>query len=292
MPGYFSYRFAAFVSRRLPLRLAYWVGLRAADAFYLLVRRDRQAVEANLRQVFAGRGIEPARLALRGLTRKTFQYFGKYLVDFFRYARLTPREVADRVSIEHREYLAAAHARGRGVLVVTAHFGNWELGGGVLAALGYRVHAVVQQQRLRRLENLLARQRERRGLHLIPVGAAARGSLRALRAGDLVALLVDRDFTHHRERRAFFGRPAWLPRGAGWLAMKTGAPIVPAFVLRQEDDTFLLRLHRPILPEEEGSAEKIMQRVREVLEQEIGERPHQWFVFHDFWAGEEQAGVS
>lgn len=286
MAGYVSYRVAAFLSRRLPLRLAYWVGLRAADLFYLLAARDRASVQANLRQVFAGRGIRPARLALRGLTRKTFQYFGKYLVDFFRYARLSPDDVAKRVSIEHEEYLAEAQRMGRGVLVVTAHFGNWELGGGVLASLGYHVHAVVMPQRMKRLENLLSRQRERRGLHLIPVGAAARGSLRALRQGDLVALLVDRDFSNHHERRPFFGRPACLPRGAAWLSLHSGAPIVPVFVLRQEDDTFLLRLHRPILPEQEGSMENLMQRVSQVLEQEIGERPYQWFVFKDFWSAD------
>lgn len=284
MSGYLSYRLAACLSRRLPGRSAYWVGLRAADYFYRHHHRDREAVLSNLRQIFAWRGIEPATDSLDGMTRKTFQYFGKYLVDFFRFSRLSAEDVRKMVSIEHRDYMDQALAAGRGVIAVTAHLGNWELGGAVLIALGHEVNAVVMPQRMPRLENLLRRQRESRGMHLLPVGSSALGLIRCLRRGQIVALLADRDFTRHHERYDFFGKPACMPRGAAWLSRRTGAPIVPVFLLRQEDDTFLLRLHPPIWPEEQGTHENIMHRIRDVLQQEISERPYQWFIFRDYWS--------
>lgn len=283
MPGYASYRLAAFLSRQLPEPLAYWVGLRVADLFFLVQRAGRVGVASNLRRIYAWRGLHPSRRTIVGMTRKTYQFFGKYLVDFFRCERMTQYDVERRVSIEHPEFLAEAFARGRGVIVVTAHFGNWELGGAVLAALGYPVSAVVLPQRQGRLENLLRRQREQRGLQVIPLGASAFASLRALRRGGVVALLADRDFTRHHARMSFFGAPADLPVGPAWLAVRTGALVVPAFLSRSEDDSFLLRLHPAIDPESEGAQVSIMQRIVDALQDEIAERPSQWFVFRDFW---------
>ncbi len=289
MAGYLAYRIAALIARGLPRRQAYWVGLRIADAYYAFDAPARRAVESNLRQVLAWRGVNPARDALPGLTRKTFQYFGKYLVDFFRLAHLDRADVERLVSIERPERLAAAYRRGRGVVLVTAHLGNWELGGAVLCALGYTVHAVVAPARLPRLERLLRRQRERRGMRVVQVGRSARSLLRRLQAGDCVALLADRDFSHEHLETAFFGRTVRLPRGPAWLAHRAGAPVVPLFLLRQEDDTYLLRVHEPIDPAEDGGIASTHARIRDILQQEIAACPHQWFVFHDFWKSEGSA---
>ncbi|HMP74953.1 MAG TPA: lysophospholipid acyltransferase family protein [Kiritimatiellia bacterium] len=286
MAGYLSYQMASGISRTLPARAAYWVGLRIADLHYLFNRRAREAVRGNIRQVFLWRGIQPARRALRGHARKTFQHFGKYLVDFFRFTNLTARDLEERVSIEHPERLAEAVRRGRGVVVVTAHFGNWEIGGAVLHALGYPVNAVVAPERLPRLERLLRRQRERRGLHVVQLGQSARALLRSLQRGEIVALLADRDFSSGHRVIELFGKRVCLPRGAAWLARRAGAPVVPVFLIRQEDDTFLLRIHPPIPPDLAGGEEATMRSVRDSLEREIGERPYQWFLFHDFWKPE------
>lgn len=284
MAGYWQYRLAATLSRRLPRRFVYWLGLRVADLYCWRRVAERRAVMNNLARIFAARGITPATAALPGLARKTFQNFGKYLVDFFRFAQLTDAEVRRFVSLEHVDYLQAAVAQGRGVLLVTAHLGNWELGGAVLAALGYRLHAVVLSQRVERLNRLFTQQRESRGMHVLPLGHAAFSIMRCLRRGEMVALLGDRNFTHQAERYSFFGGPAPLPRGPAWLAMHSGAPLVPAFLVRQEDDTFLLRCHPPIYPDVMGSEDAIRCQWISVLEKEIAAAPCQWFIFEDFWS--------
>jgi lauroyl/myristoyl acyltransferase len=286
MNEYISYRLAAILCRLFPEKLAYWFGLRIADIFYVHNRVGREGIISNLKRIYAARGVVPAEATLTGLSRKTFQYFGKYLIDFFRYARLTPEDVRRRVCLEHLEHLEQCTALKRGVLVLTAHFGNWELGGAAVTALGYKVKALVLPARLEKLNRMFQKQREKRGMKLIPVDRSAVLSIiHCLKNGEIVAVLGDRDFTEKDDRVDFFGAPARVPRGPAWLSMKSGAPILPAFLTRQVDDTFLLRFHPPIFPEQEGSVEAIRSKICRVLEKEIGEQPYQWFIFDDFWAG-------
>lgn len=284
MNEYWQYRIAACLSRSLPERTAYWLGLRVSDQFYRRNHKGREGVVSNLKRIFAARDVVLAEAAIEGLARKTFQYFGKYLVDFFRYEKLAPEEVRRRVSIEHGEYLERCVNMKRGVLLVTAHFGNWELGGAALAALGYRVNVVVLPAPVARLNRLFQSQRAKRGVNLIMMGHSVFSIIRCIKNGEIVALLADRDFTHRNDRIPFFGEPARIPVGPGWLSIKTGAPVLPVFMMRQVDDTFLLRFHPPILPEEAGSAEAVRERICRALEKEIGEHPYQWFIFDDFWA--------
>jgi KDO2-lipid IV(A) lauroyltransferase len=290
MNEYLSYKLAAFLSRAFPRKLAYWIGLRIADLYFLRDRRGREGIRSNLKTIFARLGIVPAEQTLNGFVRKTFQYFGKYLVDFFRYSRLTPDDLRRMVSIGHREHLDQAVAAGKGVILVGAHLGNWELGGAVVASLGYRFNAVVLPYRMEKINRLFRKYRESRGIHVIRLGDSAFSLVRCLKRGEIVALLADRDFTHGKNTIDFFGKPAHLPDGPARLSFRTGAPILPATLMCQVDDTFLLQFHPPILPEQAGSVDAIRLRIRDVLEQVIAEQPYQWYIFDDFWAGEKACG--
>ena len=283
MFGYWSYRFADGLSRCLPARLAYWVGLRLGDLVFQFNHRQRDAVIANLQQIFKARSIEPASEYVRGTARKTFQYFGKYIVDFFRTAGFNDEEIRRCVSFEHREYLDQALAPGKGVILASAHFGNWEIAGAVLRSMGHELNVVVMPERLRKLETLLESHRRQRGFRIIPLGQAARGILRCLQRGELVAMLADRDFTHHHSEVTFFGRKASMPTGPVRLSFRTGTPLLPALFMRQEDDTFMFRFHPPLLPAQEGSEEAMQRKLCAFLEDNIAERPHQWYLFDHFW---------
>ncbi len=283
MDTYTSYRLAQLICCALPRRFAYWIGLRLADRFFSADSAGRRAVMSNYRQILSARGVSASEETLARMARRNFQYFGKYLVDFFKFVRFTPEKIKRLVSFERRGCLDQAQALNRGVILITAHLGNWELGGAVLAAMGVRVNAVFLPQRLSKVNALFQRQRSHRGITCIPIGQAARCVIGALRRHEAVAMLADRDFTAHAVETPFFGRPAHLSSGPVRMALKTQAPLLPCFLLRQPDDTFLMRFHPPIVPAPDSTPESLQLALRDVLEREIGEHPLQWFMFDDFW---------
>lgn len=282
--SYLSYRLAQIFSRWSPRKFSYWIALRLADRFFAKDEKGRRAVMANLAQILQAQNVSASEQTLKRMARQTFHLFGKYLVDFFKFSSMTKPEVRRLVGIEHLDYLKQALRMDKGVILTTAHLGNWELGGAVLTSLGRRVSAVFYPQRFSKINDLFQKHRSRRGILLIPFGHAARGVLQALKNKEHVAMLADRDYTiHHDNPILFFGRPARLPSGPARIAVKTGSPVVPTFLVRQEDDTFRLRFHAPIIPTPELSVELMRLRIRDALESEISRNPLQWFVFDDFW---------
>ncbi len=283
---YWFYRGVAFLVRLLPLPVAYWLGLRICDLFYFLNRRGRDAVRENLGIVFAHQGIAPSNHLLDGCARKTFQYFGKYLADFIRYRKLTPEGIRERVSVQGAEQLDAIRTSKRGAILLTAHFGNWELGGAFIASMGIPLHAVVRPVPSPALERIFDYFRAQRGLRVIPLAKAGVGVAKALKRGETVALVGDRDFTGNGRPWTFFGRETSLPRGAAWFAHRLGAPIFVGFVSRAPDDTFFLRLHPPIDPAQIPTEEAIQEKIAAILEDAIARDPCQWFIFDPFWPRE------
>lgn len=285
MIEYAAYLLAGWISRTIPRHFAYWLSLRISDLYFFLDRRGREAVMGNLRQVMAYQGRFPTERELRLTARTTFQFFGKYLVDFFRFQRLSEEDIRRLVTLENPEYIRQAWEAGKGVIAVTAHLGNWEIGGAVLAGMGYPISVVALRQPSVKLNEFFQRHRRKRGMTVVPLGSSVKTLVSALRKKEFVALLADRDYSEHREATPLCGVPACLPRGASWLAAKTGAAVLPGFVLRQEDDTFLMKMYPPIMPQPGMTQDDIQARIVEVLEDAISAYPHQWFMFQNVWDG-------
>jgi lauroyl/myristoyl acyltransferase len=283
---YWFYRFIAFLVRLLPLKGAYWLGLRICDVVFFLNRRGARAVRENIRIIFEHQGILPSRHILDGCARKTFQYFGKYLADFIRFQKLTPEGVRECVSIQGLEHLEAIRDSKRGAIMLSAHYGNWELGGAFVAAMGIPIHAVVRPVPAPALERLFHYFRVKRGIQIIPLANAGIGIIKALKRGEVVGLVGDRDFTGNGKPHLFFGREASLPRGAAWFAHRTGAPIYLAFATRAPDDTFIFRVHPPIDPAQVKTEDEIQARIVAIMEDTIARDPCQWFIFDPFWPHE------
>ncbi len=281
-----AYWLAGFVSRTIPRHFAYWISLRVSDAYFFLDRVARQAVMDNLRQVYRFKGQSVSEREIHLSARQTFQYFGKYLVDFFRFSQLSEEKIRLLVRIEHPEYIDEAKRADKGVIMVTAHLGNWELGGAVMAGLGNPLSVVVLRQRSRKLNDFFQKHRRQRGMTIVPLGQAAKVLITTLRKKGFVALLADRDYSRRTDLVMLCGQRACLPRGPAWMAHATGAPILPAFMLRQPDDTFLLRLYPPILAGSGSSREDIQGQLCRVLEDAVARSPEQWFMFEKVWSGQ------
>ena len=273
------------IARYLPRQIGYGCARRFADLYVLFDRRGREAVIHNLRRIHQHNGTVLSQRALRALARENFLNFAKYLVDFFHFLHLD-RERADRlinfgmVPNVFDELLA----KGKGVIALSAHLGNWELGAGALAQRGYPFNVVALWQPDPKLNELYQSYRTNRGVRPIQFGRAARECIAALRRGEIVAVLGDRDYTGGRQTVNFFGQPARLPDGPAKLALTTGAPILPVFMVRVEGDRFSYVLGDPIWADRQrDTVADIAERVASALEKVISAHSEQWYLFHDLW---------
>lgn len=285
---YLLYQLIHFVSFWLPLRAAYWLGERVADIHHSFSKKSRKVIEDNLRQVL-GEGSEEE---IKGKARKVFQNFAKYIVDFSRFRRLNRSNLEKFITLEGIGNLQRSFAAKKGVIVLSAHLGNWELGGVALAILGYPINAVALNHKEVSVNRLFVQQRMSKGVKVIPFGMAAKRCYQALRRNEMVALLGDWDIKSQGVRVPFLGKLTTLPRGPAILSLKTGAAILPGFTIREESNRFQLSFEKPIFPEptgyQEEDVERLSSQVSKILESYIRRYPEQWLLFHEMWPGKER----
>ncbi len=278
---YFLYEMARILVFLVPVASAYWVGRWAGFLFFWLAADRRRIALDNFSHVLGKGQNDPE---VRRTARRCFEQFGMYFVDFLRMGRLGKEEVLKFVDVHGRENMDRAVARGKGVVALTAHLGNWELGGVMLALMGYRVHAIALAHQDPRVDRMFVKRRAERGIKVIPVGVAIKRSFSAIRKGDVIALLGDRDLRAQGVHTTFFGWETTVPRGAAVLALRTGAAVVPGFAVRDETGRYQLHLEEAIIPcAEEESIEEFTDRMLRVLESYIRRYPDQWFMFHRMW---------
>jgi lauroyl/myristoyl acyltransferase len=271
------------LARLLPRRAAYSIASQASGWACRHNHAVRQVVTANLRIVLNGRGVRCPEADLGQIVQRNFDNFGKYVVDFFQIGELPLDALHKTIKVEHIEYLEQCRDMKRGIIGLTAHVGNWELGANVLQMSGCRVNAVVRQQPSVRLDALFQSQRIQRGIHVLPMSGSAASVLACLKRNEVVVLLADLDFSNRDHRVPLFGRPARLPRGPAVMAARSGAPVLPGFVLREPGDTFRFRLYPPIIPDRPRSVDDLQSQICGVLEDAIGDHPDQWFAFQPLW---------
>ena len=157
----------------------------------------------------------------------------------------------------------------------------------VVALSGYPFWVVALPHKEKKVNDFFNYQRESKGIKVIPLGKAARKSIEVLKDNGLLVLAADRDFAGNGAVMQFFGRPAIFPQGPVALSLKTGAVIVPAFMLRNHDETFTLSIEKPIefLPtgNKESDMKELMKLYIKIFEEYIRKYPDQWYMFKRFW---------
>lgn len=283
MFNYILYKIGLFLALHLPLKIAYNLAIFISDLHYILARKDRLAVRDNLKVIFP----EKSEKEICKIRLRMSRNFAKYLVDFFRFSLLDLSHIKKNIKIENIDYFDKVMAQGKGGIVLTAHLGNWELGGVVIAISGYPFWVVALPHKHKRVDNFFNLQRESKGIKVIPLGRAARSCLNVLKNNELVALVGDRDFNEKGVVMDFFGRPTYLPEGPAAFALKTGAKIVPGFMFRNEDDSFTLRIEKPIEFNPAGDKDKdlkgLVEQYKVIIEGYIRKYADQWYMFRRFW---------
>jgi KDO2-lipid IV(A) lauroyltransferase len=238
----------------------------------------RDAVRENLSIV------APDRPDREQLVRQTFIEQVRHYIEIFRLARLDHQKVRDTVVTTGWERFEAAVARGRGVILGSAHIGPVSVCGQIIVANGYDITLPIEKE-TGELARAVNRARTRMGLRFVETDSAV-GIARILKRGGILGVLADRAVTGVGERVPFFGRPALLPSAHVALALRTGAVLLPAFAHR--DGNVLRAVFEPEL-ELRRSGDRdadIRDGVRQwaaLLEPHIRVAPEQWSVFEPVW---------
>ena len=241
----------------------------------LLVPRLRRIAVKNL--TMAGFS-NPDRIA-----DGVFLSVARLLRTFARLPRLTPQNISALIRYDGLENFQTALARGRGVLVATAHLGNWELSAFAHAWMTAPMHIVVRPIDNPRIDALVERYRGLSGNHIIEKKDAARGILKALKSGDAVGILIDQNTTLDQGVFIdFFGQKACAGTAFAKLAHHSGAAVVPGFALwSDEEQRYILRFY-PEIPMT-GDVAEDTQQIHSQLESVIRQYPDQWLWIHRRW---------
>ena len=273
------------MAKILPLKVSHALVMVLCDLHFCFSKNDRRIVAENLKIVSESDHVPKSQV------RAVFRNFGKYLLEFFTLTkRLRPAFLESNVHIKNIEYLNEVLQKGKGGILVSAHLGNWEMGGAILSMLGFPLSVVALEHKDPRVNALFNAQREVFGSMVIQADVAVRRVLEHLQKNRLVAILADRDFGNRGIMMDFFGRQTMIPKGAAFFSLKTGVPIVPIFFIRKTDEHFEINIYPPIYPPDlrgtkitEDTVVAYIHRYLTTIEGEIRKDPSQWLLFREFW---------
>jgi KDO2-lipid IV(A) lauroyltransferase len=268
----------------MPLGVARWLGVRFGTLAFLLARGERRKALKSLARAFPEK-TEAERLAV---ARASFRHLGAAMFEVGCTSALD-RQLKQWVAWpqEDRQVLEQALARGKGVVFISGHVGNWELLARRVAAEGFPCQSIAKETSDPRLTALVERFRARGKVRSIWRGqeGAARHMLRALKNGEILGLLIDQDTRVQSFFVPFFGELAATPRAAGDLAIRTGAAVVVGFCQREADGYRLRMEEVPSPPEQdrEAAALALTAALSQRIEAAIRRAPEQWVWMHQRW---------
>ena len=288
-----------FFSSIIPRPLQRLFTRTIGNLFYLLMPKSRQGIVANLRVIGQGKWKEKE---IHAYARRTFQNYGQYLLDYMvmpglvagRKGRMVARELG-------QQHMVKALKQGKGVICITPHLGNWELGGLLLAFKGADLYVLTLDETDANTKAFRERMRRQKGIKSIyinpddPTPAAIIEVVKVLKEKKVVAMLGDRAEGNNTIAVDFFGRQTPFPLGVATLAMATGAAVLPVFVVLKGGKYWGI-IERPIYfqspsrKEREQGIRQGMEELVKVFERYIKEYPDQWYNFYPHWpqgAGDE-----
>jgi KDO2-lipid IV(A) lauroyltransferase len=285
--------FFQFCSTLIPRSIQRFFSVVVGTLFCFLMKKTRANVRKNMEGVARGRWSKE-KITL--LTRKTFQNYGQYLLDYMVMHRLRPsnkdRWVEEEVG---GDYMVEALREGQGVICITPHLGNWEIGGLLFSFRGGKLNVLTLDERDVDTKSFREEMRRRRGiknLYIDPKDDSPMAILdvvKALRRNEIVAMLGDRIETQKTMTFSFFGKETPFPIGVGILALTTGAPVLPVFVVMERNRKYRGIIEAPIHFESSlrDDREKVirggMEKLIKKFESYIEKYPDQWYNFYSYW---------
>lgn len=278
------FRILSFFIFILPLNLGIRIGQGLGRlAFYSLKKAQRLALN-NLDIAF---GDSKSTKEKRILARQVFENLGRSFVEVVSLVKFNKRNIDRYIKCSGLEIIDRLIKEGKGGIVLSAHFGNWELMAHYFAIKGYRVNVIARRVRIEQFERFLTKVRQRHGVNILYRDVSASDVIALLKKNEFVGVMPDQDMDSVSGVFVdFFGRKAYTPNGPAILNFLTKAPIIPCVMVRREFGHEIL-IERPIELSATGDRDRDIlentQRCAEAIESYIRRFPSQWVWFHDRW---------
>ena len=258
------------------------VGAALGWAAFSILRIRRRVALDNIRRAIGGSEQE-----VRGIARRSYMNLGRSMMEFAAFHRLSAGQIQRLVTVEGEQHFDEVAAAGRGAMLVTGHFGNWELIAAWMGRSRFPFNVLAGRQSNPRVNRILNRLREKQGSRIIHYQAGLRGVLRALDQKELVAVLADQDARRRGVFVDFMGRPASTMREPARLAVQLGCPIISGFIIRCLGGRHRAEILPPLwpaldLPRDEAIVD-LTQRFTAHLEAYVRKYPDQYFWAHRRW---------
>ena len=284
--AWFGLNICSLIVKVIPSGFLYAFAKNIAALAYVFALKQKKIALDSLNIAF---GREKSRQEIEKIAKDCFTYMAKSAVELMFFFD-KPHILRQRVEIIGRQNLDKALIRGGGVILVSAHFGNFPLLLGRLAQEGYKVGGIMRPMRDAKVEKIFLEKRERFGVKTIysqPRNECVNNTIAALRNNELVFIPIDQNFGTGGVFVNFFARKAATATGPVILAQRTGAAIIPCFIIREPDDKHKIIFEAELeLLEGKDPQEAILiniQRLTDIIESYIRRYPAEWGWIHRRW---------
>lgn len=268
----------------IPRKWAFRLGNALGRIWFAVDKKHRKIAIDNLTRAF---GNEKKASEIKTLAERVFNNLGQILLEIGWSLRLDEKKRSKYFRIEGISHVKHAYKKGKGILVLTGHMGNWELLTVAASIIGYPLSIVVRPLDFKPLDLYFINIRTRYGGKLIPAKYSLRAILRSLNRGEAIGLLMDQS-ANWREGifSEFFGIQTWTNKGLALLALKTEAPVIPVFLIREKFGfTIKILPEVPLIKtgDKRKDVEANTQQYNKIIESIIRQYPDQWFWVHRRW---------
>lgn len=267
----------------VPLPIVYGLGRGAGCIYGRIIRYHRKDAFAALERSLPGKSSKE----YRRIVNKVYRNIGLTLMEAIHYYLKGPASTKAVMTLENKHHLEKALSRGKGAIILTAHFGNFDLLPLIATHQGYKITLIARGMHNKTINDLSFKMRQREGITCLPKRNAYRDCLKALRRKELVGIILDQNMT--RKEGVFvdyFGKPACTSPGLAFMAAQSQAPVVPAFIYRQPKGRHIVKLLPPIDPPADRSPESIREATQtytKIIEDTVRETPDHWIWIHRRW---------
>ena len=281
--AYITVRLLNKIFAIVPISASLWLGRQLGVIVFFFNKKRRLIAYANLKSAFAK---EKSPYELLGITKRVYKNLVQTFVEVLNLTKINRKYVDRYIEVVNMERIRNAAKSGRGTILLTGHFGDWELSSLVSSVVGFPILVLAREQKMKRLNELLNRLRESNGCKVIRKGMSTKNILKALYGKNIVGMLSDQDAGKNGMFVNFFGRPASCHSGPMEIAKYTNSIILPNFIVRTHGPYHKLYLEEYIDFRNTNSADDIkdnLQKFTSLSESYIRKYPDQWLWMHKRW---------